>query len=104
MKTNPSKQSKNKPRVNAISRGRAAAGARELREMRNVRESSEQAERFQGEDLEAARPLRKSPAPLRKSVPVPPMRPPGLKGKPVLIPPMRPKGLAKGGPVKKGKK
>jgi len=96
MKTNPSKQSKNKPRVNAISRGRAAAGARELREMRNVRESAEQAERFQGEDLEAARP--------RKSVAVPPMRPPGLKRKPVLIPPMRPKGLAKGGPAKKGKK
>ena len=90
------KQPKNKPRVNAISRGRAAAGARELREMRNVREGSEQAERFQGQDLEAARP--------RKSVPVPPMRPPGLKGKSVPIPPMRPKGLAKGGPVKKGKK
>jgi hypothetical protein len=91
------KQPKNRPPVNAISRGRAAAGARELREMRNVRESAEQAERFQGEDLEAARPL-------RKSVPVPPMRPPGLKGKSVPIPPMRPKGLAKGGPAKKGKK
>ena len=81
MKAAKGKQTKNKPRVNAISRGRAAAGARELREMRNVRESTEQAERFQGEDLEASRP--------RKSVP---------------IPPMRPKGLAKGGPAKKGKK
>ena len=48
MKAAKGKQTKNKPRVNAISRGRAAAGARELREMRNVRESAEQAERFQG--------------------------------------------------------
>lgn len=96
MKGKESKQTKNKPRVNAISRGRAAAGARELREMRNVREGAEQAEQFQGQDLEAAR--RKAP------VPIPPMRPPGLKGKSVPIPPMRPKGLAKGGPAKKGKK
>ena len=89
-------QMKNKPRVNAISRGRAAAGSRELREMRNVRESAEQAAKFQGEDLAAERRSR--------PVPVPPMRPPGLKGKSVPIPPMRPKGLAKGGPAKKGKK
>jgi hypothetical protein len=90
------KQPKNRPPVNAISRGRAAAGASELREMRNVRESANQAAKFQGEELEKERRTR--------PVPVPPMRPPGLKGKSVPIPPMRPKGLAKGGPVKKGKK
>ena len=88
--------------VNSISRGRAAAGAREMREMRNVRESSEAQTRFQGEDLEKE--IRTRPVPTPPARPTTPMP---TKPKPsgrVPVPPMRPKRLAKGGVVKKGKK
>ncbi len=54
-------------KVNAISRGRAAKGAREMREQMGVRQSSEAQMRFQGEELERERG--------RMPVPVPPMRP-----------------------------
>ena len=86
-------------KVNAISRGRAAKGAREMLEQKKVRQSSEAQTRFQGEDLEKER--RTRPAP------IPPMRPAGLKRKPVPVPPARPAGLkrmAKGGMAKKDKK
>jgi len=65
-------------KMNAMSKGRAAKGSRELREMRNVRESSDAAMRFQGEELERERMLTKEP---------------------VLIPPMRPKKFKAGGMV-----
>jgi hypothetical protein len=65
-------------KMNAMSRGRAAKGSRELREMRGVRESSDAAMRFQGEELERERMLTKEP---------------------VLIPPMRPKKFMSGGMV-----
>jgi hypothetical protein len=65
-------------KMNAMSRGRAAKGSRELREMRGVRESSEAAMRFQGEELERER---------------------MLEPKSVLIPPMRPKKFMAGGMV-----
>ena len=54
-------------KANAISRGRAAKGARELREQMGVRQSSEAQMEFQGEEMEKERRTR--------SVPVPPMRP-----------------------------
>ena len=65
-------------KVNAISRGRAAKGARELREQKGVRQSADAAMRIQGEELERERMLMKEP---------------------VLIPPMRPKKFADGGMV-----
>lgn len=86
-------------KVNAISRGRAAKGAREMAEQKKVRQSSEAQTRFQGEEREKE--IRTRP------VPVPPSRPAGLKRKSVPVPPARPAGLrrmAKGGMAKKDKK
>jgi hypothetical protein len=60
-------------KMNALSRGRAAKGSRELREMRGVRESSEAAMRFQGEELEREREMDRER--MMGSVPIPPMRP-----------------------------
>lgn len=83
-------------KVNALSRGRAAKGAREMMEQKKVRQSSEAQTRFQGEELEREFGTR--------SVPVPPPRPAGLKRKSVPVPPPRPKRMAKGGMAKKDKK
>lgn len=63
---------------NAVSKGRAAKGAREMLDQKKVRQSADAQMRFQGEDLEA-----------------------GRRASPVPIPPMRPAGMAKGGGVKK---
>ena len=60
-------------KVNAISRGRAAKGARELREQKGVRQSADAAMRIQGEELERERML------MKDSVPIPPMRPKKFK-------------------------
>ena len=61
-------------KVNAISRGRAAKGARELREQKGVRQSADAAMRIQGEELERERML------MKDSVPIPPMRPKRFAG------------------------
>lgn len=70
-------------KVNAISRGRAAKGAREMVEQARVRRGAEAQMRFQGEELAREREMdmereRMSPVP---------------------IPPMRPKKFAEGGMV-----
>ena len=79
-------------KVNAISRGRAAKGAREMMEQKKVRQSSEAQTRFQGEEREKE--IRSRP------VPIPPKRP----TRSVPIPPPRPAKMAKGGTAKKDKK
>ena len=61
-------------KANAISRGRAAKGAREMREQMGVRQSSEAQMRFQGEELDREREMDMERERMR-SVPVPPMRP-----------------------------
>jgi hypothetical protein len=88
--------------VNSISRGRAAAGARELGEMTRVRQSSEAQTRFQGEDLEKE--IRTRPVPTPPARPTTPMPTKPKPGGRVPVPPMRPKRMAKGGAAKKGKK
>ena len=70
-------------KVNAISRGRAAKGARELREQKGVRQSADAAMRIQGEELAREREMDRE----RERM------------SPVPIPPMRPKRFAGGGEV-----
>lgn len=61
-------------KVNAMSRGRAAKGAREMVEQARVRRGAEAQMRFQGEELERERML------MKDSVPIPPMRPKRFAG------------------------